>query len=184
MWRSGISVLVVAGVVTVGSAASAAVCCKKKSGVLVLRDTACKARESAVSLGEFGLVGPTGPPGIPGIPGQSGAPGPGARWALIAPDGTVLAQTGGISVTTHPFAGGYYIDFGSSLTGKNLQVVPALTDADNGFRGVSGILLCGGGQQGGQCFATGTNDDHHVFVYTTNVDNTTEEGHAFYVAAY
>ena len=180
MWRSGISVLVVAGVVTVGSAASAAVVCKKKSGVLVLRDTTCKARESAVSLGQFGLVGATGPSGIPG---PQGVPGPGARWALIAPDGTVLAQTGGISVTSH-FTGGYYIDFGSSLTGKNVQVVPALTDADNSFRGVSGILLCGGGQQGGVCFATGTNDDHHVFVYTTNVDNTTEEGHAFYVAAY
>ena len=181
MWRSGISVLVVAGVVTVGSAASAAVVCKKKSGVLVLRDTACKARESTVSLGQFGLVGPIGPSGIAGPPG---APGPGARWALIAPDATVLAQTGGISVTTHSFAGGYYIDFGSSLTGKNVQVVPALTDADNGFRGVSGILLCGGGQQGGQCFAAGTNDDHHVFVYTTNVDNSTEADHAFYVAAY
>ena len=54
----------------------------------------------------------------------------------------------------------------------------------NNFRGVSGILLCGGGQQGGQCLAAGTNDDHHVFIYTTNVDNSTEADHAFYVAAY
>src|SRR5207247_11096031 len=89
MWRSGISVLVVAGVVTVGSAASAAVVCKKKSGVLVLRDTACKARESAVSLGSFGLVGPAGPSGTVGPPGAAG---PGARCAPLGPDATALAQ--------------------------------------------------------------------------------------------
>lgn len=46
----------------------AAVFCKKKNGVVVIRE-ACKAKETAVNLASFGAVGPKGDKGDPGDPG-------------------------------------------------------------------------------------------------------------------
>ena len=75
-----------------------------------------------------------------------------------------------------------YIDFGVSLTGKNLQVTPAANGG--GFQGVTAIQLCGSPPQGATCFQAGTDDDHHVFVYTTATDSATETDQFFYVAAF
>jgi len=157
------------------------VICQKKSKI-TLRDTACKSKETLVAATALGISGPTGPMGPTGPTGSTGAAGPGAMWALVAPDGTIEAQSGGITLQ-HPFSGGYYIDFGVSLTGKNLQVTPAANGGS--FQGVAAIQLCGAGPQGAACFQAGTNDDNHVFVYTTTAaDNATEADQFFYVAAF
>src|SRR5262249_39563026 len=46
------------------------VVCSKKNGVLVVRESACKAKEQAVNLADFGAVGPTGPVGGTGPAGS------------------------------------------------------------------------------------------------------------------
>ncbi len=62
--RQGILVgLVVVLAATTG--AQADVLCKRRNGTVVIR-TACKKKEAAVDLGQFGVVGPQGPPGPPG----------------------------------------------------------------------------------------------------------------------
>ncbi len=62
---------IVAGVVALGIAGAvtpvrAAVLCRKKSGVVVMRD-ACKKKEAPIDLTQFGAIGPQGPPGPPGV---------------------------------------------------------------------------------------------------------------------
>jgi hypothetical protein len=50
----------------------AAVICRKRSGVVVIRD-ACKAKETSVDLSQFGALGPEGPRGPQGVPGAAGS---------------------------------------------------------------------------------------------------------------
>ncbi|MCW5892027.1 MAG: hypothetical protein KIT14_16000 [bacterium] len=52
-------------------ASQGAVLCKKKSGVVVVRDDACRKKETAVALAELGALGPKGDPGEPGPRGPS-----------------------------------------------------------------------------------------------------------------
>ena len=177
--RAVVSVAVgVAVALVMPLAANAVVVMCKKKNKITLREAACKTKETLVPATELGMAGPTGPTGPTG---DTGPAGPGAMWAFVAPDGTIDAQSGGITLE-HPFTGGYYIDFGVSLTGKNLQVTPAANGG--GFQGVTAVQVCGSGPQGAACFQPGTNDDHHVFVYTTSTDNATETDQFFYVAAF
>ena len=76
--------MVAAGVLTALSAvsqeaATAAVLCQKPSGVLCVRDPACKRKETHVTPESLGLVGPSGPQGNLGPPGPTG---PAGRSAL------------------------------------------------------------------------------------------------------
>src|SRR3989449_7410060 len=57
-------------------AADARVMCTKRSGVVVIRPTACKAKEQAVDLSQLGAVGPAGSAGPAGAGGPTGATGP------------------------------------------------------------------------------------------------------------
>ncbi len=145
-----------------------------------------------------------GRPGRPDLPvrqaptGPAGAPNPNAdtldgidstgfqtkvRWALVAANGTIIAQTGGISLAAGGgAAGNYYLNFGSSLTGKAVVVTSTYTDADSGFRGTAFTTLCGGGAQGSACAPAGTNTDTHVFVASSNPANTGLQPHGFYIA--
>jgi hypothetical protein len=45
-----------------------------------------------------GAPGPAGPAGPAGAEGPTGPAGPGAKWALVKGDGTILKQSGGISI--------------------------------------------------------------------------------------
>src|SRR5262245_25615214 len=81
----------------------------KRGRRLTLRETACKRRETRLDAAQLGVTGP---------------PGPGARWALVNADGTVIAQSGGIAVTVAS-SGAYLLDFGASLAGKALGATPA-----------------------------------------------------------
>ncbi len=54
------------------SSADAVVLCAKKSGKVVVRDDACKSRETAVLPGAIAVVGPAGPQGATGVAGPPG----------------------------------------------------------------------------------------------------------------
>ncbi len=99
------------------------------------------------------------------------------RWALIAADGTVVAQSGGISVANSD-SGFYYLNIGSSVAGKGIFV--SSSDMDQDFGGTVLAAPCGGGVDGTICppFANNTN---HVFVFTSNQTNDGGLAHAFYI---
>ncbi len=122
---------------------------------------------------------PQGPPGPAGPAGPQGPAGPGARWALFRPDGGIVVQSGGISLTAKPGAGQYIVNFGSSVAGKLIVVSSGLAN-DINFRGVVSAGVCGGGAEGSAC-PTG-NDVNHVRVFTDNPGETATQDHSFYVA--
>jgi hypothetical protein len=45
-------------------------------------------------------------------------------WAEVSTSGSVLAQSGGISVSAHPAAGRYFLTFPASVQAHALQVTP------------------------------------------------------------
>jgi hypothetical protein len=119
------------------------------------------------------------PAGARGPAGPAGAAGPGARWALVRADGTVIAQSGGVTPTAKPSVGAYILDFGSSLVGK-LIIASSANTADLGDRGTVSAGMCGGTTEGSTCPAG--NDTNHVRVITRRAGDTTAEDHPFYVA--
>jgi hypothetical protein len=132
--------------------------------------------------GATGATGPQGPKGDKGDKGDPGAPGPGARWALVKGDGTILAQSGGISIPDVTGSGGYYVDFGSSVANRALLVTGAYVQGDTGGRDAAVAEICGGGPDLVNCLSPGTNDTSHAFVRTFD-SNGTGANHAFYIAA-
>jgi hypothetical protein len=122
---------------------------------------------------------PAGPAGKPGPAGPAGLPGPGAKWALVRADGTVVAQSGGVTPTAKPAAGVYILDFGSSLAGK-LIIASSSNTADTKDRGTVSAGLCGGTPEGGTCPVS--NDTNHVRVITRAKGDDQAEDHPFYVA--
>src|SRR2546430_10518823 len=65
--------------------------------------------------GAAGAQGTAGPQGVQGVQGVQGPAGPGARWAAVAPDGTLGRQSGGITVS-NPFPRIYLRDFGVDVS--------------------------------------------------------------------
>jgi hypothetical protein len=114
-----------------------------------------------------------------GPAGPAGPAGPGARWALVRADGTIIAQSGGITPTAKPSAGGYILDFGSPVTGK-LIVASSAGAADVGDRGTVSAGPCGGTTEGSTC--PSGNDTNHIRVITRKAGDSTAEDHPFYIA--
>jgi len=156
-----------------------------------VRDHSLLAKDFARGQLPRGAIGPAGPAGAAGPAGPAGAAGPAgpagpagaagsAKWALFRPDGGIVTQSGGITLSAHPFAGGYVIDFATTTTGKLLV-------ASNGFandattHGAVSAGPCGGGTQGISCPAN--DDTSHVYVTTTNGVGTLQD-HSFYVALF
>ena len=108
--------------------------------------------------------------------------GPGARWALVRGDATILAQSGGISIASTTGAGGYYVNFGSSVAGRALIVSGAYLLSDGGARGAPIAEICGGGTDLATCGPAGTDNTSHAFVRTFNTTGT-GTNHAFYITA-
>jgi hypothetical protein len=101
------------------------------------------------------------------------------QWAHVAANGSIISQSGGITVSATTGVGGYYLNFGAPTTGKAITV--SLSDIDQAFGGTALATPCGGGTGGVTCDATGTNDANHVFVFTSNEANTDGLPHAFYI---
>lgn len=91
--------------------ADGAVLCKKKSGMLVLRDAACNRKETAVDLSTLGAVGPVGPSGPDGPAGPTGPRGPsnGFAGSLGGPVTITTAVTPGDRVGRLDLPAGKYI---------------------------------------------------------------------------
>jgi len=101
-------------------------CYAKSGGSLRVIDgstTNCKSGEGSLDWNQQGVPGPKGDTGAPGPAGPQGDPGPagpGARWAEITtngPDATIVAQSGGFSITSEA-TGTFTLDTGASMQGK------------------------------------------------------------------
>jgi hypothetical protein len=138
---------------------------KVKAGTLL----ASNFKAGQLTAGPAGAAGPTGP---------AGPAGPGAKWALLKADGTIIAQSGRISLTSHA-VGTYILDFGSAVD-KDLILATA-SNANIGFRGDVVVEPCGGPPAGAAVCASG-GDNNHVAVFTSNAANTALQDWPFYVA--
>ncbi len=136
---------------------------------------------TAAKVRNFSLLRQDFKPGqLPAGPrGPAGPAGPGARWALVRGDGTIVAQSGGISPTAKPAEGSYILDFGSSVAGKLILVSSANT-GDTTDRGTVSAGMCGGTTEGSTC--PSGNDTSHVRVITRRAGDSIAEDHPFYVA--
>lgn len=126
-----------------------------------------------------GPRGPAGPAGPAGAAGPAGPAGPGAKWALVRPDGSVVAQSGGVTLTAKPGLGQYILDFATPTTGK-LIIVSSARANDPEFRGTVSAGPCGGTPEGSACPVG--NDANHLQVITNDPGEKNREDHAFYVA--
>ena len=94
----------------------------------------------SVSVTEAPKAGqiPQGPQGPQGPAGPAGPAGPGGKYALVAANGSIVHQSGGISLAG-TVGGYYYLNMGSDMTNKNIQVTSAYRDDFTGLRG--GVLV-------------------------------------------
>jgi hypothetical protein len=134
--------------------------------------------------GMRGFAGTNGTNGTNGAAGATGAPGPAGQWALISADHTtILAQSGGISIAATSGAG-VYLNMGQDVNGEVVEATVAYLDDDDNFIGPIEAAICGGAPYGATCSASGTNDTHHVWVFTENPGGTVGADHGFYVAVF
>jgi hypothetical protein len=133
------------------------------------------------ATGATGATGAAGAAGATGATGAQGPPGPGIKWVLVQPDGTIAAQSGGITVVKGG-AGRYGIDFGSPTAGHAISVSSALAN-DINFRGVVSGAPCTGGPPEAYTGQTcpGGNGPTKAEVFTDNPGETATQDHAFYV---
>jgi hypothetical protein len=101
-----------------------------------------------------------------------------ARWALVAADGTIVDQSGGITMTSS-FDGGYYLNFGSSVEGHAIFGTIKYRNATPGNSdGTLNLSPCGA--LGTTCAVSGTNNTDHVWVLTRDGSGT-QDGRPFYI---
>jgi hypothetical protein len=155
-------------------------CYKKKKGTLrLVSGSKCKKSEKSVSWNQKGQAGANGAAGAKGDKGDKGDAGPNAQHALVKEDGTILAQTGGITVTTGT-TGVFFVTFPDAVTGKSVAVTWSRKSAGGVTGEVSGTL-CGGGTEGVACGSS--NNSSTVLVNTAN-NSGTVTNNAFYVTVF
>jgi hypothetical protein len=143
-------------------------------------------KKGQIPRGKRGPAGPQGPAGPPGPAGPAGPAGPGGspgagqatKWVLVNPNGSIAAQSGGITVTQHT-TGQYILDLGAALNQQLIQASAGFAN-DSSERGNIIAGPCGGTAEGFSCPAG--NDTSHVIVRTYNQDNTGLEDHSFYLS--
>jgi hypothetical protein len=105
---------------------------------------------------------PAGPQGPQGQAGPAGPPGPQGRWAHVSSTGTILAQSGGVTVT-RTAAGVYFVSFtGATVVDK--PVLATASRASNLSYHFATATPCGGPPQGVSCAAS--NNTNTVLVNT------------------
>ena len=112
--------------------------------------------------------------------GPQGHAGPGARWALVAASGSIIAQSGGISAR-HAGDGYYVLDFGSAVTGKLIWASSSRSSDDRSGRGSIWAGPCTTASNEGDNCVTG-NDPRFVAVITHDASEGLGQDHSFYVA--
>jgi hypothetical protein len=130
-WREcGAAVAIVA---LLAAPVGAAVICKKKSGAVVVRDTACKKKETSLSLADFGAVGPTGPTGQSALtPLPSGATENGVWGAgyTAANGGDAYRATAEFPI---PLAADFDVTHVVYVSGTSATHCPGVGQADPGY---------------------------------------------------
>jgi hypothetical protein len=99
------------------------------------------------------------------------------RWAQVAANGTIVRQSGGISMESSG-SGNYWLDFGSNQTHRAISVTPIWAGPDAEESATT--VLCGGGTGAANCIVAGTNDNHHIYVQTWRTG--TNQAQPFFIA--
>jgi hypothetical protein len=104
---------------------------------------------------------------------------PDLMWAHIDADGTILSQSGGISVQDDDTdLGGYYLHFPAVVNGKGILATPDFRTRDGSAEIY--VAPCGGGADGVNC-GPGTDTTSDLYVETANSAGANTDT-AFYVA--
>jgi hypothetical protein len=119
-------------------------------------------------------AGPQGPAG------PAGPAGPGAKWALVASSGAIIAQSGGISAR-HAGGGYYVLDFGASVQGHLILASYSRSSDDRDPPGAIRAGTCTTASNEGDNCVTG-NDPRFVAVITYGAGSVIPVDHSFYVA--
>jgi hypothetical protein len=157
-------------------------CYKKKKGTLrlVSGSSKCKKKsEKSISWNQKGQAGANGAAGAKGDKGDKGDAGPDAQHALVDSNGTILAQSGGITVSTGT-TGVYFVTFPDAVTGKSIAVTWSRKSGGTVTGELSGTL-CGGGTEGVTCGSS--NNISTVLVNTANSSGTVTNN-SFYVSVF
>lgn len=101
-----------------------------------------------------------------------------APWALIDANGTILRQSGGISLAAHPFPGVYFLEFGTETVGKAALVTPSYLRGD--LDQTAQVAPCGTGADATGCDPYAPNDNRHLFVEISK--GAADIDRSFYVA--
>ena len=112
---------------------------------------------------------------------------PAARWANVAADGTIVSQSGGITVKLGESSGQYLVDFGSPVADRPIIVSSGLAGDNLFLHGTVTGGPCTAPQGTDRCtlaIADLTNLANHVFVVTTDTSNTILAPYAFYVMVF
>lgn len=96
-------IVIGAATTVLGTAASADVLCKRRSGGVVVRSPECKKKEIPLDPATLGLQGPQGPPGQPGAAGSGG-------YAVVDSEGSKVGMVAGV-----PEGFGNFIDGASAM---------------------------------------------------------------------
>jgi hypothetical protein len=105
---------------------------------------------------------------------------PRLKWAQVAGDGSIIAQSGGITVL-HPVAGAYYVNFGSAVDGHAVSVTALWTPGDSDNTGTNLTAPCGTGTGSVGCDESNNNDT----LWVESVDKTdTFADRGFFVVLY
>lgn len=141
-------------------------------GTLKMKDgavTSAKIATNAVTSAKIASVAATKVTGAVGVLRP--------RWALVSANGSIIAQSGGISIAAK-VTGGYYVNFGSPQTGRVIH-----TSIHYGSQGFVGAAICGATTaETTFCFALNTNTTSHVFVQTLNTAGT-QADQSFYISS-
>jgi hypothetical protein len=136
-----------------GTAVAGGLLTKKNVNKLITK------RAPGLSVGDSAKLG--------GAPANAYEPRP--QWAFVNRFGTVLAQSGGISVNaTNASVGQFFLDFGKSVANRPVSVVLHYGDG-GGLTGDVSATPCGGSAVPGgfDCTSlTGVNDANHLLVRT------------------
>jgi hypothetical protein len=173
--------------VALGGTGYAAVVALPRNSVTTVqvKDHSLLARDFRAGQLPRGAQGPPGPAGAAGPAGPAGPQGPAGpagtanvKWVLVRPNGSVAAQSGGISVDAHPSSGNYIVNFDSAVTVKAILASGAYNTDASDQRGETTAGPCGTGED--RTCPTGFNTTSHVFVQTRSNEGTPTD-HSFYI---
>jgi hypothetical protein len=124
---------------------------------------------------------PRGPKGDKGDQGNQGNPGPpgaaNVRWANIRGDGSIAAQSGGITVF-HNSVGVWFVRFPASVWGKPILATISRLDG-TGITGEVSASACGGLPEGVVC---GTSNDQNTVLVNIASSSGVSASRSFYLA--